>query len=144
MAEDDLEGWMLLTRTFGRKIQLVGDDVFVTNPAIFARGIERGIANAILIKLNQIGTLTEPLETVAMAKKANYRAIISHRSGETEDTFIADLAVATGCGQIKTGSLCRSERVAKYNRLLAIERELGSERASFFRFRAETTRSAAS
>jgi enolase len=144
MAEDDLEGWMLLTRTFGRKIQLVGDDVFVTNPAIFARGIERGIANAILIKLNQIGTLTETLETVAMAKKANYRAIISHRSGETEDTFIADLAVATGCGQIKTGSLCRSERVAKYNRLLAIERELGSERASFFRFRAETTRSAAS
>jgi enolase len=144
MAENDIEGWMLLTKTLGRKVQLVGDDVFVTNPAIFARGIEQGIANAILIKLNQIGTLTETLETVAMAKKANYRAVISHRSGETEDTFIADLAVATGCGQIKTGSLCRSERVAKYNRLLTIERELGRERAGFFRFRAETARAAAS
>jgi enolase len=135
MAEDDIEGWMLLTKTLGRKVQLVGDDVFVTNPAIFARGIEQGIANAILIKLNQIGTLTETLETVAMAKKAKYRVVISHRSGETEDTFIADLAVATGCGQIKTGSLCRSERVAKYNRLLRIERELGRERSAFFRFR---------
>jgi enolase len=138
MAEDDIEGWMLLTKTLGRKVQLVGDDVFVTNPAVFARGIDRGIANAILIKLNQIGTLTETLETVAMAKKAGYGAVISHRSGETKDTFIADLAVATGCGQIKTGSLCRSERVSKYNRLLTIERELGPERSSFFRFRAKT------
>jgi enolase len=137
MAEDDIEGWMLLTKTLGRKVQLVGDDIFVTNPAIFARGIQQGIANAILIKLNQIGTLTETLETVAMAKKAGYGAVISHRSGETEDTFIADLAVATGCGQIKTGSLCRSERVAKYNRLLTIERDLGRARANFFRFRAD-------
>jgi enolase len=137
MAEDDLEGWMLLTKTLGRKIQLVGDDVFVTNPAIFSRGIEHGVANAILIKLNQIGTLTETLLTIAMAKKADYGVVVSHRSGETEDTFIADLAVATGCGQIKTGSLCRSERVAKYNRLLTIERELGRERARFFCFRAD-------
>ena len=144
MAENDLQGWMLLTRKLGDKIQLVGDDVFVTNPAIFARGIEHGVANAILIKLNQIGTLTETLETIAMAKKAHYGAVISHRSGETEDTFIADLAVATGCGQIKTGSLCRSERVAKYNRLLAIERELGPERASLFCFRGKSASAAAS
>jgi enolase len=143
MAEDDIQGWMVLTKTLGKKLQLVGDDVFVTNPAIFARGIDNGVANAILIKLNQIGTLTETLETVLMAKKANYGAVISHRSGETEDTFIADLAVATGCGQIKTGSLCRSERVAKYNRLLTIERELGRERASFFRFRGEAVPAAA-
>lgn len=106
-------------------MQLVGDDVFVTNPAIFARGIEEGIANAILIKPNQIGTITETLDCIAMAKKANYRFVISHRSGETEDPFIADLAVGTGSGQIKTGSLCRSERIAKYNRLLQIEEELG-------------------
>jgi len=144
MAENDLQGWMLLTRKLGDKIQLVGDDVFVTNPAIFARGIEHGVANAILIKLNQIGTLTETLETIAMAKKAHFGAVISHRSGETEDTFIADLAVATGCGQIKTGSLCRSERVAKYNRLLAIERELGPERASLFCFRGKSASAAAS
>jgi enolase len=143
VAEDDIEGWKLLTKTLGGKIQLVGDDVFVTNPGIFARGIEQGVANAVLIKLNQVGTLTETLETVTMAKKANYGAVISHRSGETEDTFIADLAVATGCGQIKTGSLCRSERVAKYNRLLIIERELGRERARFFRFRADAAAAAA-
>jgi enolase len=143
MAEDDLEGWMLLTKTLGGKIQLVGDDVFVTNPAIFSRGIEHGVANAILIKLNQIGTLTETLLTIAMAKKADYGVVVSHRSGETEDTFIADLAVATGCGQIKTGSLCRSERVAKYNRLLTIERELGRERARFFCFRADAVPNAA-
>jgi enolase len=130
MAENDIEGWLLLTRTLGERIQLVGDDIFVTNSEIFARGIEKGIANAILIKLNQIGTLTETLDCLALAKKSGYRAVISHRSGETEDTFIADLAVGTGCGQIKTGSLCRSERVAKYNRLLAIERELG-DRAQF-------------
>jgi enolase len=131
MAEDDLAGWLLLTKTLGKKVQLVGDDVFVTNPKIFARGIEQGIGNAILIKPNQIGTLTETLETIAMAKQAGYRTVISHRSGETDDTFIADLAVGAGCGQIKTGAPCRGERVAKYNRLLAIESELGKERARF-------------
>jgi len=125
MGEEDREGWALLTKTLGKKIQLVGDDNFVTNPKIFAEGIRAGIANAILIKLNQIGTVSETLETIAMAQKAGYGAVISHRSGETEDAFIADLAVGTGAGQIKTGSLCRSERIAKYNRLLAIERELG-------------------
>ncbi|MDE1171707.1 MAG: phosphopyruvate hydratase [Verrucomicrobium sp.] len=125
MAEDDDLGWLEITSKLGRRIQLVGDDNFVTNPAIFREGIKKGTANAILIKPNQIGTLTETLETVALAKEAGYGAVISHRSGETEDTFIADFAVATGVGQIKTGSLCRSERVAKYNRLLAIERELG-------------------
>jgi enolase len=130
MAENDQEGWMLLTRKLGQKIQLVGDDNFVTNPQIFARGIEAGIANAILIKLNQIGTVTETLDCIALAMKSGYNAIVSHRSGETEDTFIADFAVGTGCGQIKTGSLCRSERVAKYNRLLMIENELG-EKAKF-------------
>lgn len=127
VAENDPEGWLLLTRTLGSKLQLVGDDNFVTNPKIFAEGIRQGIANAILIKLNQIGTLTETLETMKLAREAGYRAIVSHRSGETEDSFIADLAVGTGCGQIKPGSLCRSERVAKYNRLLAIERELGQK-----------------
>ena len=130
VAETDTDGWLLLTRTLGSKIQLVGDDNFVTNPKIFAEGIRQGIANAILIKLNQIGTLTETLETMKIAREAGYRAIVSHRSGETEDSFIADLAVGTNCGQIKTGSLCRSERVAKYNRLLEIERELG-ERAHY-------------
>lgn len=125
MAENDREGWLLLTGLLGKKMQLVGDDNFVTNPKIFADGIEDGIANAILIKLNQIGTVSETLDCINLAKRANYRFIISHRSGETEDTFIADLAVGTGSGQIKTGSLCRSERVAKYNRLLAIEHELG-------------------
>ena len=127
MGEEDREGWLAITKALGKKRQLVGDDNFVTNPKIFAEGIRNGIANAILIKLNQIGTVTETLETVAMAQKAGYSAVISHRSGETEDTFIADLAVGAGTGQIKTGSLCRSERIAKYNRLLVIERELGSQ-----------------
>jgi len=127
MSEGDTAGWKLLTQRLGDKIQLVGDDNFVTNPAIFARGIEQGIANAILIKLNQIGTLTETRQTIALAKANNYNAVMSHRSGETEDTTIADLAVATAVGQIKTGSLCRSDRVAKYNRLLYIEKELGKE-----------------
>jgi enolase len=127
MGEEDREGWLALTRALGKKLQLVGDDNFVTNPKIFAAGIRDGIANAILIKLNQIGTVSETLETVAMAQKAGYGAVISHRSGETEDAFIADLAVGTGAGQIKTGSACRSERIAKYNRLLAIEQELGKK-----------------
>jgi enolase len=125
MGEEDRDGWKALTKILGKKLQLVGDDNFVTNPKIFAEGIRDGIANAILIKLNQIGTVSETLETVAMAQKAGYGAVISHRSGETEDAFIADLAVGTGAGQIKTGSLCRSERIAKYNRLLVIEQELG-------------------
>jgi enolase len=125
MGEEDRKGWKALTGALGKKLQLVGDDNFVTNPKIFAAGIRDGIANAILIKLNQIGTVAETLETVAMAQKAGYGAVISHRSGETEDAFIADFAVGTGAGQIKTGSLCRSERIAKYNRLLAIEHELG-------------------
>jgi enolase len=127
MGEEDRAGWLAITKALGRKIQLVGDDNFVTNPKIFAEGIRDGIANAILIKLNQIGTVSETLETVAMAQKAGYGVVISHRSGETEDAFIADLAVGTGAGQIKTGSLCRSERIAKYNRLLVIERELGKK-----------------
>jgi len=127
MGEEDREGWKALTQALGTKLQLVGDDNFVTNPKIFAEGIRDSIANAILIKLNQIGTVSETLETVAMAQKAGYGAVISHRSGETEDAFIADLAVGTSAGQIKTGSACRSERIAKYNRLLAIERELGNK-----------------
>jgi enolase len=127
MGEEDHAGWLAITKALGRKIQLVGDDNFVTNPKIFAEGIRDGIANAILIKLNQIGTVSETLETVAMAQKAGYGAVISHRSGETEDAFIADFAVGTNAGQIKTGSLCRSERIAKYNRLLVIERELGKK-----------------
>jgi enolase len=127
MGEEDRDGWLAITKALGKKRQLVGDDNFVTNPKIFAEGIRDGIANAILIKLNQIGTVSETLETVAMAQKANYGVVISHRSGETEDSFIADFAVGTGAGQIKTGSLCRSERIAKYNRLLAIERELGKK-----------------
>ena len=125
MGEEDHEGWVAITKALGKKLQLVGDDNFVTNPKIFADGIRDGIANSILIKLNQIGTVSETLETVAMAQKAGYGAVISHRSGETEDAFIADFAVGTGAGQIKTGSLCRSERIAKYNRLLAIESKLG-------------------
>ena len=124
MAENDWKGWSSLTQKLGSRLQLVGDDVFVTNPDIFQRGIDESVANAILIKLNQIGTLTETLETVEMAKQANYGVMISHRSGETEDTFIADLAVATAAGQIKTGAPCRSERTAKYNRLLHIEEQL--------------------
>jgi len=127
MGEEDREGWKALTKALGKKLQLVGDDNFVTNPKIFAQGIRDGIANAILIKLNQIGTVSETLETVAMAQKAGYGTVISHRSGETEDAFIADFAVGTGAGQIKTGSACRSERIAKYNRLLAIEQELGKK-----------------
>jgi enolase len=126
MAEDDWDGWKALTRAIGDRVQLVGDDLFVTNPARLATGIERGIANAILVKVNQIGTLTETLTAVEMAHKAGYRAVMSHRSGETEDATIADLAVATNCGQIKTGSLSRSDRIAKYNQLLRIEEGLGS------------------
>jgi enolase len=124
--ESDWSSWKLMTERLTGKVQLVGDDVFVTNPAILARGIKEHVANAILIKLNQIGTVTETLRTVDMAHKAGYRTVISHRSGETEDTFIADLAVATGSGQIKTGAPCRTDRVAKYNRLLQIEWELGA------------------
>ena len=126
MAEDDLDGWQALTERLGERIQLVGDDLFVTNPKRLAMGIERGLANSILIKVNQIGTLTETLEAVAAAHRAGYSAVMSHRSGETEDMTIADLAVATNCGQIKTGSLARSDRTAKYNQLLRIEEELGS------------------
>lgn len=124
MAETDWEGWKRLTEQIGDRCQLVGDDLFVTNVNYLSKGIKTGCANAILVKLNQIGTLTETMETIAMAQRNGYRAIVSHRSGETEDTFIADLAVATDCGQIKTGSLSRSERMAKYNRLLKIEQEL--------------------
>ncbi len=125
LAEDDWRGWGGLTAELGARVQLVGDDLFVTNPERLARGVKEGVANAILIKLNQIGTLTETLETVEAAHKSGYRAVISHRSGETEDTTIADLAVATNCGQIKTGSLSRTDRVAKYNRLIRIEEMLG-------------------
>jgi enolase len=125
MAEDDLEGWKHLTRSLGGKIQLVGDDNFVTNPKRLADGIAKGVANAILVKLNQIGTLSETLETVEMAQRASYGVVISHRSGETEDATIADIAVATNCGQIKTGSLARSDRTAKYNQLIRIEEQLG-------------------
>jgi enolase 1/2/3 len=124
-AEDDWEGWKLLTERLGRKIQLVGDDLFVTNPERLRRGIEEGIANSILVKVNQIGTLSETLEAVQMAQRAGYTAVMSHRSGETEDATIADLAVATNCGQIKTGSLSRSDRMAKYNQLIRIEAALG-------------------
>ncbi len=126
LAENDWAGWKLLTDRIGSKVQLVGDDLFVTNPKIFKEGIASGTANAILIKVNQIGTLTETLEAIAMADAANYAAVVSHRSGETEDTTIADIAVATTATQIKTGSLCRSDRVAKYNQLLRIEEALGA------------------
>ena len=127
MAEDDWDGWAELTTRIGRDCQLVGDDLFVTNTQIFKQGIDRGIGNSILIKLNQIGTLTETLDAIGMAADAGYSAVISHRSGETEDTTIADLAVATTATQIKTGSLCRSDRVAKYNQLLRIEEALGQK-----------------
>jgi enolase len=126
LAEGDWDGWKLLTKTLGDRVQLVGDDLFVTNVKFVERGIREKAANAVLIKLNQIGTLTETLATIALAGRAGWRSIVSHRSGETEDTFIADLAVATGAGQIKTGAPARSERVAKYNRLLRIEEELGA------------------
>ncbi len=125
MAEDDWAGWADLTRKLGDRVQIVGDDLFVTNPVRLQRGIDAKTANSLLVKLNQIGTLTETLDAVAMAQRAGYTAVISHRSGETEDTTIADLAVATNAGQIKTGSLCRSDRTAKYNQLLRIEEELG-------------------
>ena len=131
MAESDWDGWGMLSAALGDHIQLVGDDVFVTNPAILAEGIDQGVGNSILIKLNQIGTVTETLDTIEMAKEASYSTMVSHRSGETEDSFIADLAVGVNAGQIKTGSLCRSERMAKYNQLLRIEEELGDD-ADFF------------
>jgi len=127
MEQNDWEGWKLLTDRLGGRIQIVGDDVFVTNPKILQQGIERGIANSILIKVNQIGTLSETLAAIAMARAANYTSVISHRSGETEDSIIADLVVATGTGQIKTGSLSRSDRIAKYNRLIKIEEQLGDK-----------------
>jgi enolase len=131
LAEDDWAGWALLTQRLGKRVQLVGDDLFVTNVERLARGIKEESANAILVKLNQIGTLTETLDAVEMAHKAGFRSVISHRSGETEDTTIADLAVATGAGQIKTGSLARSDRVAKYNRLMAIADDLGHATAMY-------------
>ncbi|HMP62642.1 MAG TPA: phosphopyruvate hydratase, partial [Phenylobacterium sp.] len=126
-AEDDFDGWKLLTDKLGGKVQLVGDDLFVTNPARLSDGVARGLGNSILVKVNQIGTLSETLEAVDMAHRAGYTAVMSHRSGETEDATIADLAVATNCGQIKTGSLARSDRTAKYNQLLRIEEELGDQ-----------------
>ncbi|HHI81709.1 MAG TPA: phosphopyruvate hydratase, partial [Rhizobiales bacterium] len=129
LAEDDWDGWQLLTRELGGKCQLVGDDLFVTNTKRLEKGIEMGVANSILIKVNQIGTLSETLEAVEMAHKAGYTAVMSHRSGETEDSTIADLAVATNCGQIKTGSLSRSDRLAKYNQLMRIEEQLGDQAA---------------
>ena len=124
MAEDDFVGWKALTDLVGDKVQLVGDDLFVTNPKRLKQGIKDGLANSLLVKVNQIGTLTETLEAVSMAHRAGYTAVMSHRSGETEDATIADLAVATNCGQIKTGSLARSDRLAKYNQLIRIEEEL--------------------
>ncbi|HEX9803679.1 MAG TPA: phosphopyruvate hydratase [Gammaproteobacteria bacterium] len=142
MDESDWEGWKLLTEKLGKKVQLVGDDLYVTNPKILKEGIDKGIANSILIKVNQIGTLTETLEAIQMAKDAGYTAVISHRSGETEDTTIADLAVATNAGQIKTGSMSRSDRVAKYNRLIRIAEALGDKalypgRAAFYNLKGE-------
>ena len=135
MDEGDWAGWLLLTRRLGEKVQLVGDDLFVTNTGILRRGIDAGVANSILVKLNQIGTLSETLAAIAMAREAGYTVVVSHRSGETEDTTIADLAVGAAAGQIKTGSLCRSDRVAKYNQLLRIEEALGSR--ATYRGRAE-------
>jgi enolase len=125
LGEDDWAGWALLTKRLGGRVQLVGDDLFVTNPAIIQQGIQKSIANAVLVKVNQVGTLTETMQAIELAKRAAYGTVISHRSGETEDTFVADLAVAVNAGQIKTGSLARSERTAKYNQLLRIEEELG-------------------
>ena len=140
LSEKDWKGWRMLTERLGRRVQLVGDDIFVTNPEIFAKGIAEGLGNAILIKLNQIGTLTETLETIEMAKRASYAAVVSHRSGETEDVTVADLAVGLNTGQIKTGSLSRTDRTAKYNRLLRIEEELGA--AAVYRGRAAFERPA--
>ena len=125
MAEDDWEGWAMLTKAIGDKVQLVGDDLFVTNPKRLAMGIEKGVANSILVKVNQIGSLTETMKAVDLAQRNKYTAVLSHRSGETEDTTIADIAVATNCGQIKTGSMSRTDRMAKYNQLIRIEEELG-------------------
>ena len=127
MGEDDMEGWAQLTAALGKKIQLVGDDLFVTNPKRLAQGINDGLANSILVKVNQIGTLSETLDAVDLAHRNGYTAVMSHRSGETEDSTIADLAVATNCGQIKTGSLSRSDRIAKYNQLIRIEEMLGNQ-----------------
>ncbi|MCX8164104.1 MAG: phosphopyruvate hydratase, partial [Aquificaceae bacterium] len=140
MAEDDVEGWKLITKELGSRAQLVGDDLFVTNPSLLLEGVRAGLGNAILIKLNQIGTLTETLKTIALAQRVGYGAIISHRSGETEDTFISHLAVGANAGQIKTGSASRTDRVAKYNELLRIEEELNNEaefsgKEEFFRFK---------
>lgn len=133
LAEDDWDGWKVLTETLGKRVMLIGDDLFVTNPRRLQEGVRRGIANSVLIKLNQIGTLSETLDTIELARSSGYRSVISHRSGESEDTFIADLAVATNVGFIKTGSMCRSERVAKYNQLLRIEEELGAQAEYFGR-----------
>ena len=133
MSEDDIDGWQLLTKELGNKIQLVGDDVFVSNPNILRAYIAKNIANAVLIKPNQIGTLTETLETIDIAHKSSYRTILSHRSGETEDTTIAHISVATQCGQIKTGSMSRTDRTAKYNELIRIEEFLG-DKARFAKF----------
>lgn len=143
MAENDWKGWKMLTQGLGSKLELVGDDIFCTNPAILQKGIEEGVGNSILIKLNQIGTVTETLDTIELASKNNYNYFISHRSGETEDTTIADLTVAVGAGHLKTGSGCRSERIAKYNRLLRIEEHLGKQarfagRGAFKNVRVET------
>ncbi len=140
MAENDWPGWKLLTERLGSKVQLVGDDIFVTNTKIIERGIREGIGNSVLIKVNQIGTLTETLAAIEMAKRARYTSVVSHRSGETEDTTIADIAVATNAMQIKTGSLCRSDRLAKYNQLLRIEEDLGDAssypgRSAFYQLR---------
>ena len=141
LDEDDWDGWASLTTDVGTKVQIVGDDLFVTNPTRLAKGIAHGTANSLLVKVNQIGTLTETLDAVSLAQRSGYTAVLSHRSGETEDTTIADLAVATNCGQIKTGAPARSERVAKYNQLLRIEEELGEAavyagRSAFPRFTA--------
>ena len=126
-SENDWEGWKLLTDALGSSVQLVGDDLFVTNVAFLRKGIEKGVGNSILVKVNQIGSLTETLDAIELAKENRYTAVISHRSGETEDTTISDIAVATNAGQIKTGSLCRTDRVAKYNQLIRIEEELGAD-----------------
>jgi enolase len=140
MAEDDWDGWKLLTKRLGRKVQLVGDDLFVTNTRFLRQGIDKGVANSILIKVNQIGTLTETFAAIEMAKRAGYTSVVSHRSGETEDTTIADIAVASNALQIKTGSLSRSDRLAKYNQLLRIEEDLGDTasypgRGAFYQLR---------